>query len=254
MAIKRFSDMKKDADPKQRKASLVKKIATSAKKIDQSIASTEVTINKAHAAFEDAKRVFTPVQVQKAIKAFQRMGKTIAIQIKTTSDALRTAVRADIPNDKLIAQLEDLHALKGKLSALYAQASASLDVGLEEEDLDEEFVELDESGFIVDSEDPVEEIVEEEPMVDEEATEAAEILPEATVETTAEESDLEKDNDSGFDMTTDKEQSGETHNDNPVDRAENAAPGESEEADPPARSLEGAEETADRRRSNRGSN
>jgi len=164
--VKRFKDMENSSFSKEAR---IKRIATDTRFLEKEINSIDNTVNSIYKAFSDPKRSFEEKEVKKIILSLGKASRLVGKYLNDSYKRIKFAVANDIPNDKIASQVEDLGSLKSKIALMRAQAASS--IGLVDEEYDEDLVELDETGYVVDEDEEsvVDEMVEEEPMVDEEA-------------------------------------------------------------------------------------
>lgn len=175
MVIKRFSEVTQDSN-KNSKVARAKGVVAHVRTVQAALISVDATVTKVHSTFQNPKSSFTSAQVKKVLVAFGKMNRTLSTYVNRSYQGLKIAVHMGLPTAKIASQIEDLMALKAKLAILRAQAAASVGFVAEEDDPD--VVQLDETGYAVDDFDPAEDVVPDEPMTDETASEG-EIIPSA---------------------------------------------------------------------------
>jgi len=151
MTVKSLAEMSKTAkrSPKLSKRSVAtSKIASNAKVIAQRIGSVDGSVKKIYASFSDPKAQFTAAKVREVVSACDRMDRTLATDIEATKVALKVCVASNIPCARLVDQMASLHTLRGNLACIVAQAEASI----AEEDMEDDIINLDETGYVVDDE------------------------------------------------------------------------------------------------------
>ena len=165
MSIRRFSETT-TANTGSSKVAQAKRVVAHVKNMQAALNSVDTTVEKVHKAFQDVKATYTKSQVNKVISACIKMNNTLSSYVKASYNGLKVAVHMGLPTGKIATQIEDMMVLKGKIAILQAQAAASIGYLA---DIDEDIVQMDETGYAVDNADPVENIVPDEPMTDETA-------------------------------------------------------------------------------------
>ena len=169
MRVKNFSELNQ-SKRKSTKASKSKSIVASVKRIAETIDTVDATVNRIHKAFNEPNATFSKEQVEKIMLSCRKMNASLSNDLNETYQNLKVAIHEGLPNDTIAEQIEALSALRAKLAIVRAHAAGSLGL-VKAEGEEEDFVELDENGMVVDDFDPVDEMVEPEPMVEEEAAE-----------------------------------------------------------------------------------
>lgn len=157
------------------KQAMAKKVVANVKSNSQYISKTEETANKLYGVFETQSKIFGESELKTVSASLIKIKGCVNKRYAKTLNDLKTAIALNLPNSKLISQIEDLTGLHSKLAMLKVQAEASLAE-------DDDTLEVDSTGFVIET---AEEVASE----DEGINANEDIVSEDTIaeETTAEE-------------------------------------------------------------------
>jgi pentapeptide MXKDX repeat protein len=134
--------MKKRA--KMSKQVMAKKVVANVKSNSQYIDKTEKTANRLYGIFETSSKTFGESELKAVSASLTKMNECVNKRYAKAINDLKIAIALNLPNSKLISQIEDLTGLHSKLAMLKVQADASLAE-------DNEILAIDSTGFVIDT-------------------------------------------------------------------------------------------------------
>ena len=149
--IKSVSQLNKDRSESKTPRARIAKITAFSKNTESFVQEMDSILDTVYAKFSTAKHL-SDAEIKKYSSSIDDSLKLIAVASSKVPTALKLSTTLEANNDTIEAQVEDLASLQAKATILKATLEGSI---LSEEESEEEFLELDENGFVVEEEEDV---------------------------------------------------------------------------------------------------
>lgn len=147
MSVQKFSETQRPTAARTAaiKTTATGKLTSAAQARASVINQFDTTANRLSVAFNSARK-FTPAEVKRVIASLRTMYAQLGEQATSAQGHLNTALRLDIPTSRIVAQIEDVAALRGKIAVLHSVAKSTLAA---DEDGSDGLVQIDDSGYVM---------------------------------------------------------------------------------------------------------
>lgn len=166
MTVQSSSQLRAGRQHTASRAVVAKSLVAQTKSTTAAIAKLDKVANRIHEAF-DGEQTFTTAQAESLVASLSKMAKQIDVALAGAYRSAKQATAMELPSKTICAQVEDLSTLRGKVALLHAQVTASIES-------EEELLQIDENGFVVEEEEDLAEEVSNE-IADPEEEEAVEV-------------------------------------------------------------------------------